>query len=55
MYWIEDNGGLKGIIAKGKERIEEDGYDGVNVNKEPNKTKKPASISENKKSISKKY
>jgi len=49
VYWIEDNGGLKGIIAKGKERIEEDGYDGVNVYKEPNKTKKPASISENKK------
>ena len=49
MHWIQDNGGLGGITTKGKERIEEDGYDGDYVYKEPKKTKKPASLSENKK------
>lgn len=49
VHWIQDNGGLGGITTKGKERIEEDGYDGDYVYKEPKKTKKPASLSENKK------
>ena len=49
VYWIQDNGGLSGITGRSKERIEEDGYDVDYVYKEPKKTKKNRSVSENKK------
>ena len=49
VYWIQDNGGLGGITGRSKERIEEDGYDVNYVYKEPNKTKKNRSVSEDKK------